>query len=199
MPMLTAGVVLDRVTTQDGDTVLGQAQVSSQDFSRQVTVNISAYAYSVRYLSYNALNLSPNNPSATVSFAVDVPVGTTRGTCQVTATVQEGNLSASATATFTVNPRPQVQVSTSTPVAVNNITALATSMRFAASWQGVVKVFLLDGNLNPISVDDTQLLYWRLNLSEVNPARNTTTSEYSSASTASTWIPRRTPLTWAAR
>jgi hypothetical protein len=182
MPMLTAGVTLDRVNVQDGDTVLGQVQVGSQGFSGQVTVSISACAYNVRYLSPNTLNLSPNNPGGTVSFAVDVPVGASGGTCQVTATVQGGNLSVTATATFTVNPRPRVEVSTSTPVVVNNIIAFGTSMRFLGSWQGIVKVSLLDGNLSQIPVEDPQAPqppYWKLNLSGVTLGRNTTTNEYS--------------------
>jgi hypothetical protein len=179
MPMLTAGVTLDRVTAQDGDTVLGQVQVGSQGFSGQVTVSVSACAYNVRYLSSNTLNLFPSNPSGTVSFAVDVPVGAPGGTCQVTATAQGGTLSTTATATFTVNPRPQVQVSTFTPVVVNNVIAFGTSMRFLGSWQGIAKVSLLDGNLNPISVDNAQPLYWKLNLSGVTLAKNTTTNEYS--------------------
>ena len=178
MPMLTAGVTLDRVTVQDGDTVLGQVQVGSQGFSGQVTVSVSACAYNVRYLSPNTLNLSPNNPGGTVSFAVDVPVGASGGTCQVTATVQGGNLSATATATFTVNPRPQVQVSTFTPVVVDKVIAFGTSMCFLGSWQGIAKVSLLDGNLNSIPVDDnTQPLYWKLNLSGVTLAKSAT--EYS--------------------
>jgi hypothetical protein len=177
MPMLTAGVTLDRVTVQDGDTVLGQVQVGSQGFSGQVTVSVSACAYNVRYLSPNTLNLSPNNPGGTVSFAVDVPVGASGGTCQVTATVQGGNLSATATASFTVNPRPQVQVSTSTPAVVrNSIVIFGTSMRFVGSWQGIVRVSLLDQDLRPISVDRNQLPYWELNLSGValgtNPPNN---------------------------
>lgn len=176
MPMLTAGVTLDRVTVQDGDTVLGQVQVGSQGFSGQVTVSVSACAYNVRYLSPNTLNLSPNNPNATVSFAVDVPVGASGGTCQVTATVQGGSLSATATASFTVNPRPRVEVSTSTPVVVSNFILIPTSMRFVGSWQGIVRVSLLDKNFSPISVDDNQPLYWRLNLSGVtlgtNPPNN---------------------------
>lgn len=179
MPALTAVVTLDRVTVQDGDTIFGQVQVGSQGFSGQATVSISACAYNVRYLSPNTINISPNNPSGTVSFAVDVPVGATGGTCQVTATVQGGDLSATATATFTVNPRPQVQVSTFTPVTVNNVIAFGTSMRFLGSWQGIAKVSLLDSNLNPISVDNTQPLYWKLNLSGVTLAKNTTTNEYS--------------------
>jgi hypothetical protein len=185
MPMLTAGVTLDWVTVQDGDTVLGQVQVGSQGFSGQVTVSVSACAYNVRYLSPNTLNLSPNNPGGTVSFAVDVPVGASGGTCQVTATVQGGDLSTTATASFTVNPRPQVQVSTSTPVVVNNVIVIPTSMRFVGSWQGIVRVSLLDGGLNPISVEPTPPPspphpdYWSLNLSGVALGKNTTTNEYS--------------------
>jgi hypothetical protein len=178
MPTLTAVVTLNRVAVQDGDTILGQVQVGSQGFSGQATVSVSACAYNVRYLSPNALNLSPNNPSGTVSFAVDVPVGATGGTCQVTATVQGGDLSATATATFTVSPRPQVQVSTHTPVVVDKVIAFGTSMRFLGSWQGIAKVSLLDGNLNSIPVDDnTQPLYWKLNLSGVTLAKSAT--EYS--------------------
>lgn len=178
MPMLTATVTLNRNTVQDGDTVLGQVQVGSQGFSGQVTVSVSACAYNVRYLSPNTLDLSPNNPGGTVSFAVDIPVGDSGGTCQVTATAQGGNLSATATATFTVSPRPQVQVSISTPTVVDNIILFGTSMRFVGSWQGIVKVSLLDGGLNLLSVDNNDPPYWRLNLSGVALVRDTTAKEY---------------------
>ncbi len=178
-PTLTVGIALDRVTAQDGDTISGQVRVDSRAFSGQVNVSVSACTYNVRYLSPNALSLSPDSPSGTVFFAVDIPIGVPGGSCQVTATVQGGDRSATATATFTVNPRPQVRVSTSTPAVVNNIIAFGASMRFLGSWQGIAKVSLLDGNLNPISVNNAQPPYWQLNLPGVTLAKNTTTNEYS--------------------